>query len=205
MQTPPRPINPRTGCFTQVLLALLLGVAVVMAIDAVFAPWSFYMGGKFHLVPMWTGWGRIHSTAGDYVLFVRLEPRTGTRGIAHVGGAGVLCTPRGQTFNLTLGGDFEKHMGASTEGKHVYLYLHKRGGFFYSTASDSRPSLEFHGAWHNPDMVLDDHGSLSRAFKPDGTLYDLHKGPAARETLTLTLHEGSRSEFDAACKTASGR
>jgi hypothetical protein len=132
------------------------------------------MGGRFHVIPMWQGWGRIHSAAGDYVLFVSMQPRAGTRGIAHVAGLGVLCTPRGQTFDLTLGGDFEKHMGASTEGKRVYLYMHKRGGFRSGTASDPRPGLEFHGAWHNPDMVLDDHGSLSRAFKLDGTLSDLH-------------------------------
>jgi len=187
------------GCLTRLVLALLLGIALVLAIDAVFAPWSFFMGGSFHWIPMWQGWGRMHSNAGDYVLFVRMEPRTGSRGIAHVGGIGVLCTPRGEIFNLTLGGDFEKNMGASTDGKHVFLYLHRRGGFFSSTASDSRPSLEFHGAWHNPDIILDDHGIMSRTFKPDGTLYEARNQPAAHETVALTLHEGSRSDFDSAC------
>ncbi|HLJ30056.1 MAG TPA: hypothetical protein VKY85_25345 [Candidatus Angelobacter sp.] len=205
MQTPPSPIKPRMGCFTRLLLIFLLGVALVLAIDAVFAPWSFFMGGKFHPIPMWKGWGRIHSAVGDYVLFVQMQPRTGRRGIAHVAGTAALCTPRGETFDLTLGGDFEKYMGASTDGKHVYLYLHKRGGFFSGTVSDTRPGLEFRGAWHNPDIVLDDHGSLSRAFKPDGVLYDLHKQPATHEILPLTLHEGSRSEFDSACQAVKAR
>lgn len=158
------------------------------------------MGGKFHMIPTWHGWGRMHSNSGDYVLFVTMNPRTGTRGIAHVAGTGVLCTPRGETFNLTLGADFERNMGASTDGKHAYLYLHKRGGFFSSTASDSRPELEFHGAWHNPDLVLDDHASLSRAFKPDGTLYAPHDPRTTHETVPLVLHEGSQSEFDSACQ-----
>ena len=200
MQTPPAAVKPRVGCLTRLLLILLMGSVFVLAIDAVFAPWSFFMGGKFHMIPMWQGCGRIHSAAGDYVLFVRMQPATGMRGVAHVKGIGALCTPRGETFALTLGGDFEKYMGSSTDGKRVYLYMHKRSGFFTSTASDTRPGLEFHGAWHNPDMVLDDHGSLSRNFKPDGTLYELHHQPSARDVLPLTLHEGSRSEFGSACK-----
>ena len=188
------------GCLTRLLLVLLLGLALVFAIDAIFAPWSFYMGGNFHWYPMWQGWGRMHSATGDYALFVRMEPRPGSRGVAHVSGTAVLCTSRGETFNLTLGGDFEKNMGASTDGKHVFLYMHKRRGFWSSTASDTCPSLEFHGAWHNPDMLLDDHGILSRTFKPDGTLYESRNQPAARETVPLTLHEGSRSDFDSACQ-----
>jgi hypothetical protein len=193
------------GCFTRLVLILLFGVCAVLAIDAVFAPWSFFMGGRFHMIPMWQGWGRIHAPAGDYLLFIQMSPRTGTRGVAHVAGVGVLCTPRAQKFNLTLGADFEKHMGASTDGTHIYLYLHTRPGFFSSTASDTRPDLEFIGAWHNPDMVLDDHGSLSRAFKPDGTLYGLHERRGVQETLPLTIHEGSKSEFNSACSTAKGQ
>ena len=95
MQTPLQPRKARMGCLTQVVLSLLLGVAAIFAIDAVFAPWSYFMGGNFHLIPMWQGWGRIHAPAGDYVLFVTMSPRTGSRGIAHVAGTGVLCTPRG--------------------------------------------------------------------------------------------------------------
>ena len=189
------------GCFTRVLLILFLGAIAVLAIDAIFAPWSFFMGGKFHFIPTWQGWGRLHSSTGDYLVFVNMQPRPGTRGIAHVAGRGVLCTPRGQTFNLTLAGDFERNMGASTDGKHVDLYLHRRGGFFFSTTSDHRPELEFIGAWHNPDMVLDDHGSLSRAFAPDGTLYEPNQKRTPAQPLPLTLQEGSRSEFDSACHT----
>jgi hypothetical protein len=51
-------------------------------------------------------------------------------------------------------------------------------------------------------MVLDDKGSLNREFLPDGSLYngDLHKQPGAHGALPLTLKEGSRADFDAACK-----
>lgn len=196
------------GCFTRVLLSLLLGCVLVLAINAVFNPWSFFMGGRFHLIPMWRGWGRMHSSVagGDYLLFISMSPHTGRgRGLSHVTGSAVLCTPRGETFNLTLGGDFEKHMGASTDGKRAYFYMHKRTGFF-SSSTDTHPDLDFYGAWHNPELVLDDHGMLSREFNPDGSLYSssLSKRPPAHETVSLTLHEGSRSEFDAACKAITG-
>jgi hypothetical protein len=38
-------------------------------------PWAFYMGGQFHIIPQWIGWGRMHSNfAGDYILYVQLSP-----------------------------------------------------------------------------------------------------------------------------------
>jgi len=33
----------------------ILGFIVLLALDAVFMPWSFYMGGHFHLIPVWRG------------------------------------------------------------------------------------------------------------------------------------------------------
>jgi hypothetical protein len=203
METAPKPNKLRMGCLTQLLLVFLLGSVLVLAIDAVFAPWSFFMGGRFHPIPMWQGWGGIHAPAlgGDYLLFVRMEPRPGSRGVAHVAGTGVLCTPRGETFNLTMGADFEKHMGISTDGKRVYMYLHKRPPYFFRSSGDTRPQLDLHGAWRNPDMVLDDHGSLSREFLADGALYnaDPHKQPGAHGAFPLILKEGGRADFDAAC------
>jgi hypothetical protein len=207
MGTASKPGNLGMGCLTRLLLLFLLGTVAVLAIDAVFAPWSFFMGGRFHPIPMWQGWGSIHAPAGDYVLFVRMQPRPGSRGVAHVSGTGVLCTPRGETFDLTMGADFERHMGLSTDGKRVYMYLHKRPDYFFRSSGDTRPRLNLTGAWHNPDMVLDDHGSLSREFLADGTFYngDPHKQPAAHGVLPLTLKEGSRSDFDDACKAAKVR
>jgi hypothetical protein len=45
---------------------------------------------------------------------------------------------------------------------------------------------------------------MARAFNPDGTAYmgDPHKRPAAGAPVQLTLHAGSRSDFDAACAAA---
>ncbi len=119
----------------------------------------------------------------------------------------MLCTPRGETYSLKLGADFEKHMGMSTDGKRVYMWLHKRPPAIIRSAGDTRPELEFHGAWHNPDMVLDDKGTLNHEFTPDGRLYDVHahRPPGANNPLPVTIKEGTKSEFEEACKAAKVR
>ncbi len=198
----PRPVRRKgPGCLVQVLGALALGVAVLLAIYAVFAPWAFYMGGHFHAYPGWTGWGKLHSnTAGDYVLFVSISPATGGRGtyraVPRIRGQGLLCTPRGDRYRLRVGGNFGKTSGTDLQGKTAYLYAHTYSVFSGSTA----PSLEFRGKWNNPDLVLDDQGSINRAFDPDGVLArNTHMRPYVQEVVPVTLHEGSQSDFDAAC------
>lgn len=189
------------GCLVQVLGALTLGVVVLYAIYAVFAPWAFYMGGRFHLYPGWTGWGRMHSNiAGDYVLFLSLSPATGGRGtyraVPHIRGQGFLCTPRGERYSLRAGGDFGKNSGIDLQGRTAYIYAHQYSVFSGSTD----PSLEFRGKWNNPDLLLDDQGSINRAFDPGGKLVtNHHMRPYIQEVVPLILHEGTRADFDAAC------
>jgi hypothetical protein len=206
MERPPIPGLPvprrrsGAGCLVQVLAALALGVVLIFGIDALLAPWAFYMGGHFHIYPGWTGWGKMHSKiAGDYAVLMNITPTTGsshTRAVPHVKGQGFICTPRGQTYRLRFGGDFEKTSGTDLQGKTAYLYANNYSTFSSSTA----PSLEFHGKWNNPDLVLDDHGSLNRAFDPGGALVtNHHMRPYMQEVVPLTLHEGSRADFDAAC------
>lgn len=194
----PVPRKSGPGCVVQVLGALVLGVVVLMGVMAVVAPWGFYMGGHFHIIPNWTGWGQMHSrVAGDYAVLVNFTPKTGRGlGLTHVSGNAVICTPRGEKFNLRLAGDFENPHGTNLQGKTAHLYANNYSAFSGSTA----PSLDFRGKWNNPDLVLDDHGSVTRAFDPGGALVtNQHMRPYMQEVVPLTLHEGSRADFDAAC------
>ena len=194
----PAPRRAGHGCFVQVLGALVFGVVVLTGVMAIVAPWGFYMGGHFHLIPNWTGWGQMHSkTAGDYALLVSFSPKTGRYlGLTHVSGTAVICTPRGEQYKLRLSGDFQNPHGTDLQGKTAHLYANH-----YSTFSGSTdPSLDFRGKWNNPDLVLDDHGSLNRAFDPGGALVtNHHTRPYIQEVVPVTLHEGSKSDFNAAC------
>lgn len=194
----PAPRRARHGCVVQVLGALVLGIVVLMAVMAVFTPWGFYMGGHFHIIPQWTGWGRMHSKlSGDYAVFVNFTPKTGRGlGLTHVSGNAVVCTPRGEQYKLRLSGDFQNPHGTDLQGKTAHIYANHYSTFSGSTA----PSLDFRGRWNNPDLVLDDGGSLNRAFDPGGTLAtNRHTRPYIQEVVPLTLHEGSHADFQVAC------
>jgi hypothetical protein len=54
---------------------------------------------------------------------------------------------------------------------------------------------------------MDDQGSIARNFEPDGKLYAGHSPgrPYMAEVVPVTLHEGSKSEFEAACKAVKTR
>ena len=205
-----RPLTPTPragclGCLPRLLLILALGCVLILAITAAFAPWGFYLGGRFHWIPYWQGWGTLHAKSGNYVVFVRFEPKPGGRSIlpsSHLGGTAYLCSPRKEIFRMTLGGGMRRGLGLYTDGEKISLYMFYRPAFFGNFTGDRRPSVELRGQWHNPNIVMDDHSSLYRAFEPDGTVYRRHdqSRPYLGEVVPVTLTPGSYSDFEAACK-----
>jgi hypothetical protein len=207
MQLSPKTQRERAGCLARSFGFLVLGTLCVIALTAIFAPWGFFLGGHFHPLPVWQGWGKMHSAAGDYVLFVQMFPTSGGRRNSLSGpsvrGSGIVCTPRGGRYSLRLTGNFLHNIGLDTNGQQLYLYLSQQLNFL-NTNRDTRLRISFSGAWQSLDLVLDDRGTISRAFNSDGTLYtaDPRKRPAASETLQVTLHLGTRTAFDSACTAA---
>lgn len=203
------PRKSGVGCLTRLVLIFVLVGAVMWAALWVFAPWGFYMGGRFHWYPSWQGWGRLHSNSagGDYAIYIYIYPKTGRGyGTTHVAGTGLLCTPRGERFNLIVGGDFEKHIGRDTNGKTASFYIYNRTLVSRIVGNDARPSLELRGKWNNPDLVLDDHSSIQRAFDHNANLYPTHASrPYMGEVSQITLHEGTKADFEAACSAVKSR
>lgn len=193
------------GCLMQVLLILVLAGVGYLAIQGVFAPWGFFLGGPFHIMPYWQGWGRMHSKiSGDYVLYVSFEPTSGGRGTyggSWVKGTGYLCTAH-EKFNMHLGGGMRSHLNLSTNGEAIHLYMDNWPIFSGGFITEHRPYLDLRGHWENPNIVMTDGGSLSRAFQPDGTVYKGHdpNRPYAPEIVSVTLNEGSSSYAEQACK-----
>jgi hypothetical protein len=186
---------------------LVLGVILITALTGIFYPWAFYLGGKFHLLPYWQGWGRAHAMSGDYVVFVRFEPTTrGSRMYAasNLTGIGFLCTPRGEKFRMNLGGGMRKNLNLSTDGEAIHLYMYYRPAWSGLFAGDRRPRLDFRGHWQNPDLLMDDDSSIFRAFLPDGTVYRRHdpNHPYKGEVVPITFRQGPYSEFEQACTAA---
>lgn len=195
----------RLGCFGQVavIVLMLIGLGVLYA---ALNPWAFFMGGNFHLLGYWHGWGRMQSkTAGDHFLYVEIYPNMHSRGTivpaTPVKGKAWLCTPKREQFYLTLGGGMPWGYYVNSLGKPINLYMSK-----WQTSivfkPDNRPSFQLYGHWAQGELIADDHKTLSAAFLPDGTLRPQGSRvfPSEYEDTQVTLHEGSYSEFKAACR-----
>jgi len=198
MAAPPRRRAGCLGCLGRLVWTLALGVAAgsafVVAIAWIFAPWSFYLGGRFHALPLWSGSARAHTSSGDYTLYLWMSPTRGGRTFNYPTfyGTGVLCTPRAERYSLQLRAYMFEHPGRDTNGKEMRIELYRRPWYWSWTGVwDHRPGLTLRGRWQNPDFVANDAGTLSIAFLPDGRLYDgpPARQPRARETVPVVIHE----------------
>ena len=205
-RTPPKPRSGcLAGCLARLLALFVFGTLIVLAVTVIVAPWGFYLGGQFHPLAYWQGWGTMHGPGGDYAVFMRMFPRTRSSGRSilsgpSVQGSGIICAPHGERYSLTLRGTFlRRGIGTNTDGEAMSLSLSQPLNFL-NTNTSTRLDVGFRGAWKNPDLVLNDAGSMARTFNPDGTWTpsDRSKRPAG-EPIPLTLHPGSGSDFDAAC------
>lgn len=185
-----------------VLFLMLIGVGALYVIS--FA-WGFFLGGSFHPIPYWTGWGRMHSnTAGDYFLYVEVWPTTRRLEtiVPHtfVQGKAYLCTPKGEHFYLKLSGSMRPHIYLNTLGEPIGLSMYN-----WRAASiigrQERPDITVEGRWGQGQIVGDDKSTLSQSFLPNGTLIPQGKYALAsqKEDIQLTLREGTYSEWESAC------
>lgn len=195
------------GCLWQVSLTLVVAAVLLIALTGVFYPWAFYLGGKFHIMPMWYGWGTAHAKSGDYVVWVQFEPTP--RGSkmylgTNLTGQATVCTPHGERLRMHLGGSMRKHLNVSTDGEPISLYMFYWPIGYGSFIADHRPSLEFRGSWRNPNLVADDDGSIARSFNADGSVYRAHdeNRPYMQEVVPITFVNGPHSEFNRACSVA---
>ena len=198
------PARKKQGCLGSLWrLALVFAFAgvVVLVTIAIFAPWGYYLGGKFHVIPDWEGFGRLHSKiSGDYVVYVYFWPSSPGLVSSFVTGIGYVCTPKGVKKRLNLVGTMQKHLHVSTNGEAIYIKVYNWQAF--NINSEKRPRLEFEGHWQDPNIVMNDDGSISRAFQPDGSVWLGHEGnrPYRLEVIPITFTPGSYSEFESACQ-----
>ncbi len=195
------------GCLPRLFLGLVLAAALMGAIAAVFAPWSFYLGGEFHLLPLWQGRGQLHTRGGDYVVYFWIMPTPPGRvsRAPQFRGWATVCTPKGERLSLRATAVLRGHQGADTNGQAMHVTMYARPWYYSVTGRwDHRPELEFDGRWQNPDLVMTDAGSLSRAFQPDGTVYrgPTRNQPPRGQPVPVVFHESAWWRLWTDCGTA---
>jgi hypothetical protein len=168
----------------QCTLVLVLAGVAILAADWLFYPWAFYLGGHAHAIPYWYGGATLGGPGGDYVLYVSMSPSRPSRGtigrrLPNVDGDGYLCTPRGERFPMHVYGVFQESLGRDSSNAAMRMEVYRRPWYFSLAGDwDRRPRLTLRGRWQGPDLVMDDGGTLSAGFLPDGRLYD---GPARNQ------------------------
>jgi hypothetical protein len=104
-----------------------------------------------------------------------------------------------------LTGNFQKkHVGLDTDHESLDLSMYYRPWLFANFTTERRPYFDLRGSWNNPDLVMEDRGTLASVFLPDGHVYlgpENNQSPTG-DNLSITLTPGSWSEFEAACKAA---
>jgi hypothetical protein len=174
----------RPRYWLRIFVVLLLALASIFAMHAVFNPWIYFTGGHWHFLPEWHGWGRFTADGGDYALYVRMMPRpSGAPYLSKsLGGDALLCTPRGEHLHLGLYGSMAKHLPLDVRGQAVYLGIARRSVWApWSSASyreAGSPGLQLKGVWG--DGAMDATGFLLRARDPS-------QGVANREKIPVTV------------------
>jgi hypothetical protein len=147
-----------------------------LGVAAVTNPWIFTVGGHFRLLPEWTGSGQIEGPGGTYRIFVSFYPSRGGSRIlpsTSVRGGGYICTPSGRSYQVKLSGGAPLTVWSDMNNKPFTLSTYTRGAF---SSQHNPPEVRLKGRWNGPNLVLNDGGTLARAFAPDGSLIP-HPGP----------------------------
>lgn len=200
--------RPQRGKLTGAMQWIVVFL-VLVAVGAIYFglyPWGFFLGGSFHPLPIWTGWGKMQSSqAGDYFLYVEIWPSTKALEtiIPHtfVRGRGYLCTPKGEHFYMNLSGEMRPRIYLNTVGEPIELDM-RNWRTPMPVARQLRPSFSIWGSWGRGEITGEDRQSLSKNFLPDGRLrpQNTYAAPAEMEDVRVVLRQGSRSQWESACR-----
>ncbi|HXT72633.1 MAG TPA: hypothetical protein VN785_02145 [Candidatus Angelobacter sp.] len=193
----------RRGCLGnlfRVVLAGIIGGALLYGVVVVTAPWSLHIGERWTPLLTWHGYGQLLTKSGvQYPLYIFLYPsshfsqlhRAGLRPTGGVQGSGWLCTASGATQRLELTGTIYGGW-RSTEGSLIAFRLLEWRTF---NNGQSRGFFDLTGRWQGPKLVMDQAGSGPEPFRSGVRI----------ERASVALNWGTYSEFKQLCATAGAR
>jgi len=183
----------RRGCIGQLFLLLIFCLALVYAVAAITAPWSFHIGGVPTPLLYWSGTGTLHTKGGDYPFYLLLYPSSsfshlrldGLRPTGGVQGSASLCTSRGVSQYLKHSGTIWNGWSTTEDALIGIRILEPR----YFDVGQHRGYFDLSGRWRGQQLVLDDRGAWASTFRFGVRI----------EHASVTLNPGSYSDFNSAC------
>ena len=180
----------------------LLGILALFPLGLyVLAPWNYYTGGHFHVLPWWDGAGRFSAPAsgGDYSMFFTISPSLSQYRNWDLQGTAFLCTPRGERIAFEMGGDLPRGIHKDLNGVPIRMRLIT---IRTVTALNGKmdPYLDLDGTFDRSRLIIHDNGAINRAFHPDGSLRSDAEVGAPNEKLTFVLEEQPLSATMAPCR-----
>jgi hypothetical protein len=179
------------------LLGLIVVGALVYGVIAALDPWAFHMGGRWTPFLTWHGSGKLVTKSGEYPLFVSFYPSShfsrlhmdGVRPAGGIQGYGYLCTSRGVTQRLELGGTI---YGAwrTTDGDLMAVRLLEPRIF---DVGQRRGFFDLMGRWNGPELTMDSRTTVPEQFRSGLKI----------EHASVTLTWDTYSDFKAACENGS--
>ena len=159
----------RRGFLRSLFWLIVLGVAVVYAVAAITAPWSFHIGGRSTPFLFWSGAGTLTTKSGTYPIYVSFHPAShfsrlrldGLRPTGGVGGTAALCTSRGVTQYLKLTGTIYDGWSSTDGSLLAFRLLEPR----IVNVGQRQGYFNLYGRWQGPELVMDDRGEPGNTFR----------------------------------------
>ena len=159
----------RRGFLRSLFWLIVLGVAVVYAVAAITAPWSFHIGGRSTPFLFWSGAGTLTTQSGTYPIYVSFHPAShfsrlrldGLRPTGGVGGTAALCTSRGVTQYLKLTGTIYNGWSSTDDSLLAFRLLEPR----IVNVGQRQGYFNLYGRWQGPELVMDDRGEPGNTFR----------------------------------------
>jgi hypothetical protein len=165
------------------ILAVAATAIFLLGLQLLFAPWVFWIGGRFTPAGNWHGYAKFADGGNPYLVYVDVGYRgpTGNEdGASPLEGTGVICRADGtrETWQASLE---TESPWLDVNGKHVELDLSRPHGS-YANGVARMDAMRMKGAWRNKAIfVAVKAGSGTRGVQG-------------------TFVYGDRNEFEAACR-----
>jgi len=187
-------MSQRRGSLLKSLFLLVLCGGVVYGVIVALNPWAVHIGGRRTPLLMWQGSGKLRTKGGmEYPLYVNFYPsphfsrlhREGLRPTGGVQGSAWLCTSRGVTQRLNLGGTIYNGWSSTEDSLIAFRLLEPK----VIDVGQRQGYIDLAGKWRGPQLVMNNQSGGASVFRSGLNIEDA----------SVTLDWETYPVFEAVC------